>query len=208
MSSRDTEKGTLEPTITGSEPGGGIFTFWLRHPQWDGFEFRLTYTPSGHLVDFEVGDSRVIARTGNLLPTELPLEPEQWLPPPATVGTRRLREVPLGDLDRVARREVAKRWGRLDPEMLDQFEGPARSGRAGRPDEFYVPLVIRYLELVVTSPHPIPDLGKEVNHNAKTVRNWMSEARRRGLLAGSTRGTAGGYATAKCLELYDAMTTE
>jgi hypothetical protein len=89
-----------------------------------------------------------------------------------------------------------------------------RPGRAGRPDSFYLVWAVAYVErLKVGSRHPVKDLAEhppkvvrgyisdaDVTSEA-TVRDFIHQARERGLLTRSPKGRPGGELTPKAEQL-------
>lgn len=188
-----------EARVIDNELRGGLVTLWLEHTGWPEYAFRLTYTSAGMMVGFEMADRRATPSSEGVLP-DLPLDTEDWHPPPAFVGLRRLRDAPIGDLDRAARQQITDTFGRLGDDMLDAFKNPGRPGRRGRDDGFYAALASRYVALL-GSGHPVVDLAKEFGQEPPRVRNWLHEARRRGVLSHPTPGKAGGDLTQKGRDL-------
>ena len=73
---------------------------------------------------------------------------------------------------------------------------PRRARNAGRPDRFYARLAATYAGLVSRGVrHPIKDMAKRRRVEPPTVRDWIREARVRGLLTTGTRGRASGQLT-------------
>ena len=81
--------------------------------------------------------------------------------------------------------------------LLPPDEGrPRRARKAGRPDRFYAQLAATYTRVVSRGGrHPIKDIAKRRRVEPSTVREWIREARVRGLLTKGTRGRAGGQLT-------------
>ena len=73
---------------------------------------------------------------------------------------------------------------------------PRRARKAGRPDRFYAQLAATYTRVVSRGGrHPIKDIAKRRRVEPSTVREWIREARARGLLTTGTRGRASGQLT-------------
>ena len=82
-----------------------------------------------------------------------------------------------------------------------EFRHNRRPGRAGRPDDFYVGVAARYVELLGTSRSPIEAVAKEMEISRSQARDLIRETRVRGLLSWSERGKKGGQVTEKALRL-------
>jgi len=79
-----------------------------------------------------------------------------------------------------------------------------RPGRRGRDDIFYAIWADRYLARCKKSRHPYPDLAAEhPDHEIGSIRAFVQEARRRGLLVGMSKGRAGGKLSEKAMRLLD-----
>lgn len=127
-------------------------------------------------------------------------------PPRQPLNTAVVRSVHLADLHRRARAAMAagQQIG-IGVEMeASEFRLNRRPGKAGRPDMFYVRMVVRYLQLVETTSSPTKSLAAEIHESQSTTRDIISEARRRRLLSRTRRGVAGGQLTRKALRLLEA----
>lgn len=99
-------------------------------------------------------------------------------------------------------------WLELPPNagpVLDfdrsELGGSRRPGRAGRPDLFYAEWAARYVTAMRETGPPLPRLAEEHGFNTSTIRGFLNEARRRGLLTQAPLGRAGGELTEKAREL-------
>jgi hypothetical protein len=71
---------------------------------------------------------------------------------------------------------------------------PAR--KAGRPDQFYAKLAADYVQRIQGGArHPIKAMAGRRRVRAQTMRDWIHEARARGLLTAGAQGRAGGQLT-------------
>jgi len=122
------------------------------------------------------------------------------------ISARLLRRVPVGELTRFAHSEFAstvnspvvvtsRKWARAAARQ------PARPGRAGRDDAFYLLWAERYARAAAQSDRPIIDLSKRHKERKTRVRDLVHEARRRDLLTPGVQGRAGGSLTHKAKEL-------
>ena len=81
----------------------------------------------------------------------------------------------------------------------------SRPGRAGRPDEKYLPIAVRYAELVALGdPTPIKTMGAETN-GGPGMTDLVRRCRDRVLLTKSPRGKAGGTLTEKATKLLEML---
>jgi hypothetical protein len=87
---------------------------------------------------------------------------------------------------------------------LEEFARNPRPGRRGRPDAFYARLAAQYVELLKTSSTPTKDLAETRNYSPSSTRDFLNQARTRGLLTRSAKGRAGGELTEKARELLNA----
>lgn len=86
---------------------------------------------------------------------------------------------------------------------LQEFARNPRPGRKGRPDVFYALLAAQYVELLKTTSTPTKDLSELRNYSASSTRDFLNQARTRGLLTRSAKGRAGGELTEKARELLN-----
>ncbi len=80
---------------------------------------------------------------------------------------------------------------------LQEFARNPRPGRRGRPDAFYARLAAQYVELLKTSSTPTKDLAALRDYSASSTRDFLNQARKRGLLTRASEGRAGGELTDK-----------
>ena len=66
---------------------------------------------------------------------------------------------------------------------------------------FYARLASEYVELLMTSSTPTKDLSEMHNYSATSMRDFLNQARARGLLTRPQRGQAGGQLTEDALKL-------
>ena len=180
-------------------PGWAMVTAAVVHSSCPELRFTLTFTQAGHLVGLEVTNWWV---TGGNPPYPL----EEWGPiadrPLLVLNARRMRELPLGEVEAAARRELAIDVKRT-PEarkLLRTFGDNLRTGRRGRPPAAYAALAARYVELLKEG-RGLPDLARDLNLSASQVRNLLYTARQKGLLTEAPRGKAGGRLTEKAEQL-------
>lgn len=125
------------------------------------------------------------------------------LPPPGGITTRMLRRYPLGRIEANARRYLAEH-DELHLEVPDwSAQAHTRPGRRGRADLFYAQIAADYVAALDSGASAPVSAVADRRHLARTtVRNMLSEARRRGLLTRPTRrGTADGSLTRKARDL-------
>jgi hypothetical protein len=176
-----------EPRATSLLPG---------HPEWT---ITATFARQG---DQLVVSSCTITPTGDL--------------PAGGLTARQLRRATLGDLTRGLTREVSAGFiGKLMTAMApdttstaDVDQATPHPGRAGRDDHFYAVWAARYAERAAYTPHPIAELAEQHDRPPARLREYIAEARRRGLLTETTRGRSGGHLTAKAQALLAQPTDE
>ena len=77
-----------------------------------------------------------------------------------------------------------------------------RPGRRGRPDSAYLPIAVRYAQLVEAGDKaPIRTMAAEMGRVRQQVRDLVRRCRDRGLLTKGERGLAEGKLTDKAIEL-------
>jgi hypothetical protein len=126
--------------------------------------------------------------------------------PAGGLTARQLRRVTLGGLTRLVRRgAVGRIMMGMAPEAIawtvDDDQANPRPGRAGRDDHFYAVWAARYAEQVAYSARPIADLAAAHGRPPARLRQYIAEARRRGLLSPTTPGRSGGQLTDKAQAL-------
>jgi hypothetical protein len=118
--------------------------------------------------------------------------------PDGGLTARQLRRVTLGDLTRNASRAglIGKLMGAMTPDVTSAVdEERTHPGRAGRDDHFYAVWAARYAERAAYTPRPIVELAELHDQPPARLREYIAEARRRGLLTETTRGRSGGQLT-------------
>ena len=164
----------------------------------------------GHLVVAEVrlfpretGGRRVPGRwRGVVLGTRAPV-------PRGGLTARTLRAVRLGEHLKHTHEVLAwfqRKHGKVLFEAGHSLEAlgllppdqdrPRRARNAGQPDRFYATLATTYVQLVSRGVrHPIRTIARRRHIGSEKVRDWIREARVRGLLTMGTQGRAGGQLT-------------
>jgi hypothetical protein len=167
-----------EPQVSGPLPG---------HPEW-----RITAT------FVQQGDQLVVS--------SCTIAPADGVPA-GGLTARQLRRATLGDLTRgVSAGLVGRVMTAMAPEVTstaDDDEAHPRPGRAGRDDHFYAIWAARYAERAAYTPRPIADLAQEHDRPPARLREYIAEARRRGLLTATTPGRSGGQLTDKARALLE-----
>jgi hypothetical protein len=119
--------------------------------------------------------------------------------PAGGLTARQLRRATLGDLTRrVSMGLMGNLLAAMAPDTTlpaDDDQAHPRPGRAGRDDHFYAVWAARYAERAAYTPRPVADLAEQHDRPAARVREYIAEARRRGLLTGTTPGRSGGQLT-------------
>jgi hypothetical protein len=125
--------------------------------------------------------------------------------PAGGLTARQLRRATLGDLTRKATRGlVGELMSAIAPDSTqtaDDDHVPLHPGRAGRDDHFYAVWAARYVERAAYTPRPIVELAELHDRPSARVREYIAQARRRGLLTETTRGRSGGELTDKAITL-------
>jgi hypothetical protein len=152
------------------------------HPEW---KITATFVRQGNQL---VVSSCTISPAGDEVPA-------------GGLTARQLRRATLGDLTRLASQGlVAKLMTALAPDTTtpaDDDQVHPHPGRAGRDDHFYALWAARYVEQAAYTPHPIAELAELHDRPSARLREYIAEARRRGLLTATTRGRSGGQLTDK-----------
>jgi hypothetical protein len=127
--------------------------------------------------------------------------------PAGGLTARQLRRATLGDLTRDASVGLIGRIiSAVAPEATptaDDDQAHPRPGRAGRDDHFYAVWAARYAERVAYTARPIAELADEHGRPPARLREYIAEARRRGLLTATRRGRSGGQLTDKARALLE-----
>jgi hypothetical protein len=127
--------------------------------------------------------------------------------PAGGLTARQLRRATLGDLIRGVSARLAGRllmaWAPEATVTADDDEAHPRPGRAGRDDHFYAVWAARYAERAAYTPRPIADLADEHDRPPTRLREYVAEARRRGLLTATRPGRSGGQLTDKARALLE-----
>ena len=154
--------------------------------RWHGYIFRLSYA-GGEITDLE------ITRNGDAAPLSAQL----------------LQRVPLGALDRAARRcveDFLEVWERpeelqvLYPDPLDWLDAVADTNPGRENDKRLAELCKRYLDLRGESDWR-ETLGVEFGYQSTSVQTIIGRARKRRFLTKVPRGQNGGQLTPKALRL-------
>jgi hypothetical protein len=167
-----------EPVVHGRLPG---------HPEW---RITATFVRQGNQL---VVSSCAIAPVGEV--------------PAGGLTARQLRRATLGDLTRLAGRGVIGRIiSAVAPEAAltaDDDQAHPRPGRAGRDDHFYAVWAARYAEQAAYTARPIAELADAHDRPPTRLREYIAEARRRGLLTATRPGRSGGQLTDKARALLE-----
>lgn len=129
------------------------------------------------------------------------------------ITARLLRRLPIGELEAWARG-----WLRASAQVLDPFfphlrewfgDDDRAEGRRGRnqPDSAYATLAAAYVAHVAAGGK-LRGLADAHGWSESTVRNRLTEARRRGLLTSAPKGRSGGELTERCTDLLAQMREE
>lgn len=162
----------------------------VRDERWDGYVFWLSY------IDAEL--------TG----VEIRREHEA-----ATLTAQALQRVPLGALDRVARRcvdDFLSEWYRLGNEpspVLESMDAAADTSGERDNDKLLAELCARYLELN-GEPGWRATLAHEFPYSLSSIQTVIARARRRRFLTSVPRGKSGGRLTPKALRLLPRPTPD
>ena len=126
--------------------------------------------------------------------------------PPPILTTVMCRKAPIDLLYERVRFFVANHQAlSLDLDVdVQEFSRHPRPGRGGRPDVFYARLAAQYVEVLTMSSSPTRDLAERIGFSASSTRDFLHQARLRGLLTKSVRGIAGGELTEKAIRLLRA----
>jgi hypothetical protein len=125
--------------------------------------------------------------------------------PAGGLTARQLRRATLGDLTREAARGlVGELMSAIAPDTTQtrvDDHVALHPGRAGRDDHFYAVWAARYVERAAYTPRPIAELAELHDRPPARMREYIAQARRRGLLTETTRGRSGGELTDKAITL-------
>jgi hypothetical protein len=176
----------------------------LASDDYPGWLFNIDFDDAGAVVRFEVIADSFESR-GLSLAGAAPCDE-----PGAPLNARLIHDLPFGEIVAAARADLAA-WAsdvdRVAPDMAARRQHFAavlreRPGRRGRTDLEYARLAAEYAELIFDGDTmPVVTLAEELHVAESTVRNQLSEARRRGLLTATKPGRAGGRLTAKAQRL-------
>ena len=136
---------------------------------------------------------------------ELQLFPATQSPPPHGLTVDVVRSIRFGPLH-VGVREYLQlpfNTGAILDTDRNELGGARRPGRRGRDPVFYAEWAARYVNACRTSETPLPVLADEYAFGESTIRGFLGEARRRGLLTTAPAGKAGGELTEKGKRLLD-----
>lgn len=129
--------------------------------------------------------------------------------PPGGITARLLRSVPLAEHYQFDKEfhSLGRTRAIWSPKKADSRSSPAkvplrRRGPKGRPDEFYAKIARHYAEAVRSgTTRPVAETAKKLNLKEPQVRDFVHQARRRGLLSKTRQGRVGGLLTEKAERL-------
>jgi transposase-like protein len=193
-------------------------TIWLerRGTQWEvaglAIHAERDIVPIGPVAARHVGDDEDLLAidTGS---TTVELAKQAGDETPAAVTARVLRNLPIGSLVSDLREGIFKTME--EGTHADEFrkflagEFSRRPGRRGRPDAFYAEIAQHYVRrLEAGSLTPVRDIAEDLRYSTSMVNNWVSQARKRGLLTEAPPGRAGGDLTTRAAGLLGATSAE
>ena len=178
----------------------------LEHEAYPRLRFRIELTGDG-VVGLQVADRRMLA-------DRRPWDRADWAKePPAPLTARLVHALPLGALERRARRAVLEEtqpflapkyrttgYARSVTQLVESVQRTMRPGRRGRPIAEYAALAARYVELLKEG-RGLPGLARDIHLSDSQVRNLLYAARQKGLLTAAPKGKAGGELTEKAKQL-------
>jgi hypothetical protein len=178
----------------------------IHHRNQDGIDVLDVTDPLPDHPSYTVTGSFALSNQGPHL-IGLRFSPSSYptLPPP-TLTAVMIRSASVSRLYELVRGYVS-----ISPQLeipldidLEEFAHNPRPGRRGRPDAFYARLAAQYVELLKTSSTPTKDLAAMRDYSASSTRDFLNQARKRGLLTRSDMGRAGGVLTDRARELLNA----
>ncbi|MFD1547184.1 hypothetical protein [Nonomuraea guangzhouensis] len=134
-----------------------------------------------------------------------------------TTGT--LRSIPLADIARELKSDL-QRLSReqdifhvLEPRtdwamrhIRQTVKDNPKPGRTGRPESFHLAIAVLYVWYVLMrEPNPVQDLAEIVGADRRAAANWISLARKNGMLTEAAERQSGGTLTDKAVSLLKAM---
>jgi hypothetical protein len=145
-----------------------------------------------------------IDRPGSPL-VELRLFPASQSPPADGLTVDVLRSIRVSPLHVGVREYLQLPFNTKGHFDVDRNEsgGARRPGRGGRKDRYYAEWSARYLNACRENERPIPLLAHRYHLKESTIRGFLGEARRRGLLTPAPTGKAGGQLTDKAKRELD-----
>jgi hypothetical protein len=160
------------------------------------------------VLEFRLDQNWALEATFNLETPGVPLLelrifPATLSPPPAGLTVDILRSVRMAPLHTEVRNllKLPPGVGPVRDDDRNEHGRARRPGRRGQSDLFYAEWASRYVKALRTSTNPMPGLASDFDFDASTIRGFLTEARRRGLLTPAPPGRAGGKLTADALKL-------
>lgn len=137
-----------------------------------------------------------LQRSGTPL-THLAFSPATLSPPPEGITAQVVRSIRFEDL-----RSEARLMAGLPPNVglrltEEELGAVRRPGRRGQEDRFYARWAARYVRALAHGPNPTRQLADAYHYGENTIRGFVRQARRRGLLTNAPAGKAGGELTTK-----------
>jgi len=182
----------------------------LEDPAFPGFRFQLWFDQTGRPIGWAMLP-RPMLRYGK----EPPEDDPGWGPTPPLTA-RAIRSVQFGDLERAARVGIGdllsgleeldtdlttaelRRISLLRKAVAETRRPGPKVGEFALDDGHYASVARDYVIASRRSRSPAKDVGDQWGLSAKTIRNWLVEARTRGLLSDpESPGKAGGHLTDK-----------
>jgi hypothetical protein len=198
----------------------GYAAVTLDHDDYPRLRFTLSLSPEGNVYGLEVVDRRFLRRD-----PEYAIGDPRW-GPLAQVTRRLLVDLPLGELESAARARVnedrvdaASGSVELDEgtEWLADLPVMGATHKGGRPplsDQHLAGIAELYAQRAAVGAHPVSAISKMTNgalrlpSSRDTVKRWVQEARRRGLLtdppaSGGPIRKAGGVLTERARQILE-----
>lgn len=133
----------------------------------------------------------------------LHLTPATLSPPTQGLTVDVIRNITVGPLHAAVRDflQLPFNTGAVPESERNEQGGIRRPGRGGRDPLFYAEWAARYLNACRKSEAPVAHLAEEHSFSEASIRGFLGEARRRGLLTPAPAGKAGGQLTDKAIAL-------
>jgi hypothetical protein len=164
----------------------------------------VAFDAAGAVVRFEV----VAERAGS---SGVQLASDAHRPAGVPLSARLLHDLPAGQIIAAARSYLAEAASSAPPgdspdlaAARQHFAAALRErpGRRGRTDLEYAKVAREYADLVAAGDEgPVLTLAKRLIAAESTIRNQLTEARKRGLLTSTRPGRAGGRLTARATRI-------